>query len=94
MGHSITLILGYIIAAYKRAKEAKRHPAARPIRPRRCRPDAEPRKEGSKKNPAAVALGGLGNIGEKARAAKLSPAKCDEIAIKAASARWNKETSG
>ena len=49
-------------------------------------PDAEPPKE---KNPAAVALGRLGGMkGGKARAAKLSAAKRQAIAKKAAKARW------
>jgi hypothetical protein len=43
------------------------------------------------KNPAAVALGKLGaSKGGKARAAKLSAGKRQEIAKKAAEARWNK----
>lgn len=43
------------------------------------------------KNPAAVALGKLGaSKGGKARAAKLSAEKRQEIAKKAAAARWNK----
>jgi len=41
------------------------------------------------KNPAAVALGRLGGLkGGKARAAKLSEKKRQEIARKAAKARW------
>lgn len=41
------------------------------------------------KNPAAVALGRLGGLkGGKARAAILSATQRKEIAIKAASARW------
>ncbi|MCL4338499.1 hypothetical protein M1271_02325 [Patescibacteria group bacterium] len=41
------------------------------------------------KNPAAVALGHLGGlIGGKARAAKLSKERKEEIARKAAKARW------
>ena len=41
------------------------------------------------KNPAAVALGRLGGKkGGIARAAKLSPERRKEIAVKAASARW------
>jgi hypothetical protein len=43
------------------------------------------------KNPAAVALGRLGGLkGGKARADKLSPEQRQEIAKKAARARWNK----
>lgn len=43
------------------------------------------------KNPAIVALGRLGGVkGGKARAEKLSPERCKEIATKAASARWGK----
>jgi hypothetical protein len=44
------------------------------------------------KNPAAVTLGRLGGLkGGKARAAKLSPEKREEIAKKAAQARWKKK---
>ena len=44
------------------------------------------------KNPAAVALGRLGELkGGKARAQKLSPEKRREIARKAAAARWAKK---
>jgi hypothetical protein len=44
------------------------------------------------KNPAAVALGKLGGAkGGKARAEKLSPAKRQAIAKKAARARWKQE---
>ena len=44
------------------------------------------------KNPAAVALGRLGGKkGGKARAAKLSPERRQEIAKKAAAARWRKD---
>jgi hypothetical protein len=43
------------------------------------------------KNPAAVALGHLGGLkGGKARAAKLSARKRQEIAKKAAKIRWRK----
>jgi hypothetical protein len=43
------------------------------------------------KNPAAVELGRLGGLkGGKARAASLSPEKRQEIARKAATARWSK----
>jgi len=43
------------------------------------------------KNPAAVELGRLGGLrGGKARAKKLGPKKCKEIARKAAKARWEK----
>lgn len=53
-------------------------------------PDAEAKKSGKPKNPAAVALGKLGGLkGGKARAASLSPAKRKAIAKKAAAARWN-----
>lgn len=49
----------------------------------------EPQKE---KNPAAVALGRLGGLkGGKARAEKLTPEQRQEIAKKAAQARWNKQ---
>jgi hypothetical protein len=42
------------------------------------------------KNPAAVALGRLGGLkGGKARAEKLSPQQRQEIAKKAAKARWS-----
>lgn len=41
------------------------------------------------KNPAAVALGRLGGLkGGKARASKLSKKRREEIALKAAKARW------
>ena len=51
-------------------------------------PPAKPERE---KNPAAVALGKLGAAkGGKARAAKLSPEECREVARKAAAARWKK----
>jgi hypothetical protein len=41
------------------------------------------------KNPAAVALGRLGGLkGGNARAAKLGPAVCKEIAQRAAKQRW------
>ena len=44
------------------------------------------------KNPAAVSLGRLGGLkGGKARAKKLSPERRNEIAQKAAMARWAKE---
>jgi hypothetical protein len=44
-----------------------------------------------KKNPAAVALGRLGGLkGGPARAAKLTKEKLQEIAAKAAQARWSK----
>lgn len=50
-----------------------------------------PRDEQSRKNPAAVALGRLGGLkGGKARAAKLTPKRRQEIARKAAAARWSK----
>jgi len=45
-----------------------------------------------KKNPAAVALGSLGGRkGGKARAAKLTAQRRQEIARKAAKARWEKQ---
>ena len=44
-----------------------------------------------RKNPAAVALAKLGaSKGGKARAAKLSPKRRREIALKAITTRWNK----
>lgn len=54
-------------------------------------------KQGTKpldgKNPAAVALGRLGGLkGGKARANKLTPEQRQEIARKAAQARWNKDS--
>ncbi len=52
-------------------------------------PDAPAEPKG--KNPAAVALGRLGGLkGGKARADKLSPAKRQAIAKKAAAKRWSK----
>jgi hypothetical protein len=45
------------------------------------------------KNPAAVALGKLGEAkGGKARAEALSPAKLKQIAKKAAAARWGSDS--
>jgi hypothetical protein len=45
------------------------------------------------RNPAAVTLGRLGGLkGGKARAASLSPKERHEIAKKAATARWKKDT--
>jgi hypothetical protein len=56
-------------------------------------PSAEPTPADGK-NPAAVALGRLGGLkGGKARAAKLSKKKREEIARKAAAARWKKQDS-
>ena len=53
-----------------------------------------PREEPSGKNPAAVALGRLGGLkGGKARAARLTPEKRQEIAAKAARVRWGKTRS-
>ena len=52
--------------------------------------EAEPEFE-PEKNPAAVALGKLGGKkGGDARAAKLTPEQRQEIARKAAKARWEK----
>jgi hypothetical protein len=46
------------------------------------------------KNPAAVALGKLGGAkGGRARAEKLTPQRRQEIAKKAAAARWKKPSS-
>lgn len=54
--------------------------------------DDEPTEAPRVKNPAAVALGRLGGLkGGKARAAKLTPERRQEIARKAARARWNPE---
>jgi hypothetical protein len=54
-------------------------------------PDAEPMITVRDKNQAAVALGRLGGLkGGKARAAKLSDEERQEIAKKAAKARWKK----
>lgn len=54
--------------------------------------DREEEKAEPEKNPAAVALGRLGGLkGGKARAAKLSPRQRQEIARKAALARWQKK---
>ena len=53
--------------------------------------EAEEPKPDSGKNPAAVALGRLGGLkGGKARANKLSKIRRQEIAKKAAKARWSK----
>ncbi len=44
------------------------------------------------KNPHAVALGKLGGAkGGKARAAKMTPEQRSELALRAATARWEKE---
>jgi hypothetical protein len=52
--------------------------------------EAIPEPEKPTKNPAAVALGKLGGAkGGKARVAKLSPEEQQEIARKAARARWD-----
>jgi hypothetical protein len=54
-------------------------------------PDAESAPAEPEKNPAAVALGRLGGLkGGKARAEKLTAAKREAIAKKAAAARWKK----
>jgi hypothetical protein len=46
--------------------------------------------ENKEKNPAAVALGRLGGkAGGKARAAKLTPERRQEIARRAANSRWS-----
>jgi hypothetical protein len=46
------------------------------------------------KNPAAVALGRMGGLkGGRARAAKLSKSRREEIAANAAAARWKKARS-
>jgi hypothetical protein len=51
------------------------------------------KKDGTPKNPAAVALGKLGGKkGGKARAAKLSKKERSAAARRAAAARWAKET--
>jgi len=56
------------------------------------KPQEDPTKEISGKNPHAVALGRLGGIkGGPARAKKLSKKKRQEIAKKAAKARWEKK---
>lgn len=52
-------------------------------------PETAPKAE---KNPAAVALGRLGGLkGGKARAKKLTPEQRQEIAKKAARARWERK---
>jgi hypothetical protein len=54
--------------------------------------DDLPEKQGSEKNPAAVALGRLGGLkGGKARAKSLTPEKRAAIAKKAALSRWKKK---
>ena len=46
------------------------------------------------KNPAAVARGKIGGLkGGKARAVKLAPQQRQEIAVRAAKARWHKPES-
>lgn len=53
--------------------------------------EIEPREE-KEKDPAAVELGRRGgNVGGKARAAKLSAEQRSEIAKRAAAARWGKK---
>jgi hypothetical protein len=53
--------------------------------------EKSPKPEDSTKNPAAVALGRLGGLkGGRARANKLTPKQRQEIAKKAAKARWKK----
>lgn len=53
--------------------------------------EAEPEPEKPVKNAAAVALGKLGGAkGGKARAAKLSPERRQEIARGAAASRWGR----
>ncbi|TXT23653.1 MAG: hypothetical protein FD138_3199 [Planctomycetota bacterium] len=55
-------------------------------------PNAEPRPEQPKKNPAAVALGRLGGLkGGTARALVLTKKQRSEIAQKAAMSRWAKK---
>jgi hypothetical protein len=52
--------------------------------------EIEETKPDRRKNPAAVALGKLGGKrGGKARAAKLSPKRRQELARKAAAKRWH-----
>jgi hypothetical protein len=54
--------------------------------------EGEPIEEPSGKNPHAVALDRLGGKkGDKARAEKLTPEERQEIARKAAKARWEKK---
>lgn len=56
--------------------------------------EGEPVPEPSDKNPAAVALGRLGGLkGGKARAEKLTKEQRQEIARKAAKARWATQTN-
>lgn len=53
------------------------------------------KKDGTPKNPAAVALGKLGGAkGGKARAANLSKSRRSEISKKAAEARWSNRSGG
>jgi hypothetical protein len=66
------------------SKQPKR-PADINLLARKIVEEATGQKFESKKNPAAVALGGLGG---RARAARLSAIKRSEIARKAAQARW------
>lgn len=56
--------------------------------------EAEPESDKPVKNPAAVALGKLGGAkGGTARAERLSPERRQEIARKAAAARWGSSKS-
>lgn len=58
----------------------------------REKPDDESDTSSTEKNPAAVALGRLGGKkGGKARAERLSPERRQQIARKAARARWKKD---
>ena len=51
--------------------------------------ESKPKPEDANKNPAAIDLGRLGGLkGGRARANKLTPERRNEIAKKAASARW------
>ena len=65
-------------------------PAGGPAVPDAGRQELDP---DNGKNPAAVALGRLGGLkGGKARALKLTAQQRQEIARKAAEARWNKDS--
>lgn len=56
---------------------------------------ADLKKDGTPKNPAAVALGKLGGKkGGKARAASLTKKQLSAAAKKAAQARWSKKSEG
>lgn len=72
----------FAVTAFRVVQEATEEPEEE-------HPEPETPLDADGKNPAAVALGRLGGKkGGKARAAKLTPEQRQEIARKAAQARW------